>query len=112
MRCEIGPLLTVGAVLAALLARVECILRLTKLPWQPSAKFVNWKCRMSFMLLPFESHEQAAVTSGLDFVWFMLSSAASETPTKLMGAQISAGGHHRVCSVHMLLPSPLKQGCV
>lgn len=72
MRGKTGHSCTVGAALAALsLARLEHILELTKLPGQPSSKFVNWKHRMSFTSLLFLIHVSrqldSAVASGLDF---------------------------------------------
>jgi len=65
----------VGAVLTALaLVRPERVLELTKSPGWPRSKFVNWKCRRSFTLLPFLVHVSrqldSAVTSALDFAWF------------------------------------------
>lgn len=66
MRCKTGLCLLWELFLAAVsLARPECILELTKLPGQPSSKFVNWKCRMSFTSLPF-----LIDVSRLDFAWF------------------------------------------
>lgn len=54
MECEPRPLLTAGAVLAVhSLPRLEQILELINFLWQPSSKFVSWKCRMSITLPPF-----------------------------------------------------------
>lgn len=69
-----GPLLAVGTVLRELsLARREGVLEFTKLPGQPTSKFVNWKCRVSFTSLPFLIHfvrqPDSAATSGVDFTW-------------------------------------------
>lgn len=106
MRCKAGPLLTAGTVLGALpLAGPEHILEVTKLPGQPSSKFVNWKCRMSFTSLPFLIHVSrqldSADTSALDLHRFM-QDVPSAANANAIGAQIAVRSRGCPCPTQSL----------
>lgn len=72
VRCEPSPTLTAGAVLAAhSLPILEQTLELINFLWQPSSKFVSWKCRMSSTLLPFLIPISRWLDSAVTSIWIL-----------------------------------------